>query len=94
MAGLVPEPNHLGDQRGQLRCADVLDVRWRGEGGQRYAVGAAVRAHGHRCGGPQHPHLARVVHARQTEHRGRAEVRDLLLAQFDVDAAALGGERS
>lgn len=52
-------------------------------------MGAAVRGHGHRCRGAQYPCLSAVVHSRQADHRDRAEVGDRLLAQFDVDGAAL-----
>lgn len=52
-------------------------------------MGAAVTGHRDRRGGSQHPRLAAVVRPRQAEHRGRAEGPDLLLAQLDVDRAAL-----
>lgn len=52
-------------------------------------MGAAVTGHRDRRGGSQHPRLAAVVHPRQAEHRGWAEGPDLLLAQLDVDGAAL-----
>lgn len=52
-------------------------------------MGAAVTGHRDRRGGSQHPNLAAVVHPRQADHRGWAEGPDLLLAQLDVDGAAL-----
>lgn len=52
-------------------------------------MGAAVTGHRDRRGGSQHPRLAAVVHPRQAQHRDRAEGLDLLLAQLDVDRAAL-----
>ncbi|CAM5402577.1 hypothetical protein SHIRM173S_12578 [Streptomyces hirsutus] len=73
-----------GEQVYSLRADEV-------EGAERNTVGAAVRRHGDRRGGVEHPYFAAVVHSRQPEHGGGAEFRDLLLAQADMDGTALRG---